>query len=333
MTARTADHLGLRVRVDGCRVDNLHVHHALTMKLIAHKQDDILVPKRTNFSTATPLETLLTQMFLNNQLGDCVIAARARRIGLLTGNAMGAPFIYTDRQLDTEYSRIGGYVVGDPSTDNGCDPTVSASDGVKIGYADGSKDVGWVVVDATNWREVMLANWITSGACDLSMALPDAWLHAQMPRANGDVWDVAGDPNPRNGHNVAVIDHDVVKGLLVDTWGMLVWVTPAAVAKYGAQKNNGMLIAHVNHDVIARSTRVAPNGFEWATLLAYFDHDLGGSVSMEPAPAPVLNPVGVATLAEAQAWATEGCNRGPVLMTRAGAAKHAVAGLTTGWPV
>lgn len=273
-------HLNHEVRVNGCRVAHLNVRHPLTMRHVAPHLDTLVVPNQTSFSQtrSEAFDRMLSQVFLNNKLGDCVIAARARRIGLLTGNAKGTPCVYTDQDIITEYERVGGYKPGDPTSDNGCDPTVSADDGVKLGYIDGSKDLGWVAVNASNWHEVMVANFITNGACDLSMALPDAWIGNQTPRMNGDIWDVAGEPNLENGHNVAVVDHDAQKGLLVDTWGLLVWVTPAAVAKYGAQSSNGMLIAHVNRDAIMTSAQRAPNGFDWTTMLGYFDAELGGRV-------------------------------------------------------
>ncbi len=321
-----APHLGREVRLGGCDVRHLGVRHALAMSHVV-RAGAIPIPKTTNFAGSPAVAQLVSRAFLNNELGDCVIAARAHRIGLLTGNATGSSFLYTDEQVDVEYGRVGGYVVGDPSTDNGCDPTVSADDAVKNGYADGSRDAGWVSVDATDWAEVMLANYVTCGACDLSMALPDAWVSSQMPHKNGDVWDVAGDPDPRNGHNVAVVDHDAQRGLLVDTWGLLVWITPAAVAKYGSQANDGMLIAHVNQDAVSATSSQAPNGLDWTTLLTYFDRGLGASVPLvRPQPtAPV-------TLTQAQAWASNGVHQGPSLMTKSSAAAHASAGLAAGWP-
>lgn len=284
MRTTFAPHLGREVRVGGCRVEHLHLRHALAMSHIVGDRT-LTVPNRTTFSanTSSSFQAMLAGTFLNNQLGDCVIAARARRIGVLTGNASSeGAFIYRDDQLLHEYRVIGGYIPGKPETDNGCDPTVSADHGVRSGYADGSKDVGWVAVNATNWHEVMLANHVTSGACDLSMALPAEWLNSGgMPQRNGDVWDVAGDPVLENGHCVAVVDHDAEKGLLVDTWGLLVWVTPRAVARYGAQRNNGILIAHVNHDAVGTIAGRAPNGLDWTTLLTYFDHDLKGSAQQD----------------------------------------------------
>ena len=327
-----APHLQREVLVGGCDVSRLHLAHVLKMRHVLHAKTlaALSLPSATSFSSAAQLVPLLTQMFLNNELGDCVIAARARRIGLLTGNSTSTPFIYTDAQLDTEYGRIGGYVVGDEATDNGCDPVASASDGVKNGYADSSKDAGYVQVDATNQQECMTAVDVTCGAVDLSVALPDAWINAQMPSANGFVWDVAGDPDPSNGHNIAVVDYSP-QGLVVDTWGLIGTVTWAAAAKYGIQSNGGMLIAHVNQDAIAKATRMAPDGFDWPTMVAYFDEDCGGTAPIPTAPSPT--PLGTAaTLAEVEAWATAGIVAGAILQTRHTATQNAIAGLLANWP-
>lgn len=323
-------HLGREVRVGGCCTEHLNLHHAFKLSHMMHA-DSWQPPAATSFTTGPAVQTLLQQMFGNDVEGDCVIAARARRIGLLTGNATGTSFIYTLPQVNKEYGRVGGYVVGDPTTDNGCDPVTSANDGVKNGYADGSHDEGWVAVNAADQREVMIGNDVTSGAMDLAMSLPAAWLADKMPQKDGDVWDVAGDPVAENGHDVAVVDHDASRGVLIDTWGLRVWVTWAALAKYGVQSNGGMLIAHVNADAISKATMKAPNGFDWTTLLTYFDSDLGGNLPL-PAPPPTPSPSGGMMLAQAQQLARDGINAGPVLMTRHTAGRWSDYGLAKGWP-
>ena len=67
---------------------------------------------------ATPV---LRQMYLNDSLGDCVIAGIAHLVGVFTGNAGQTPQQFTNAQITGMYSAIGGYVPGDASTDNGCD--------------------------------------------------------------------------------------------------------------------------------------------------------------------------------------------------------------------
>lgn len=309
-----APHLGHDVRLGGCDLRLVPYHHSLKF---AHVIDDATTPTPpTSTNLAPAAAASLDNIDGNDTLGCCVIAARAHRIGLLTGAANpGKPFCYSLAQIIAEYGRIGDYVQGDPSTDQGCDPVASANDGVHVGYADGSKDLGWVSVEGGNFAHVMLAFYLVENL-DLSMALPDEWVNAQMPQKNGDVWDVAGPPNPEQGHNVEVIDYDATKGVLVDTWGLRVWVTKAALAKYGVQSAGGMLIAHINADQLAKAQQKAPTGVDWATIITYFDQSLGGTVVIptptpppaptpaptpapHPAPTPVTAPA--ATLAQAQA--------------------------------
>lgn len=59
-------------------------------------------------------------MYLNDQLGDCTIAAIGHMYGAWTQYAGSAEALFTDDQIQAVYSRVGGYVPGDPSTDNGC---------------------------------------------------------------------------------------------------------------------------------------------------------------------------------------------------------------------
>jgi hypothetical protein len=59
-------------------------------------------------------------MYLNDQLGDCTIAAIGHMYGAWTTYATGTEALFSDDQVQATYSRIGGYVPGDPSTDNGC---------------------------------------------------------------------------------------------------------------------------------------------------------------------------------------------------------------------
>ncbi len=259
--------------------------------------------------------TALRQMFLNDQLGDCVCAGRAHRIGVLTANA-GAPFVYTDAQVLGEYERIGNYKPGHPETDQGCDMSVAADDGVAHGYADGSKDAGWVDVDADNQAEVMQAIYLFEDG-DLGMELPDAWL-ASMPTGNDFTWDVAGDPNPENGHCIQIVDYGP-KGVRISTWGLVGTLTWAALAKYGRKSAYGELIIHVSPDQITKATQRAPNGFDYATLVTYFN-SLGGHAVVPPPPAPLPPPTPPApssfTPAIAAQIAKRALDKAPTLLLR-----------------
>ena len=108
-----------------------------------------------------------------------------------------------------------------------------------------------------------------------------------MPQKDGFTWDAAGLPNPMNGHCFTGVGY-TSKGVTIDTWGMLGTHTWAAIAKYAADKSGGEVWVLLTPDVIAAATQRAPNGFDWATLVADFNA-MGGNVPV-PAPTPTPTP-------------------------------------------
>lgn len=59
-------------------------------------------------------------MYLNDQIGDCTEAAKGHAIQAITKKGTGTEVTVSDGQVLSWYERDGGYVPGDPSTDNGC---------------------------------------------------------------------------------------------------------------------------------------------------------------------------------------------------------------------
>lgn len=59
-------------------------------------------------------------MYLNDSLGDCTIAGIGHFYGALSQYGHGSEALFADTEIQAVYSRVGGYVPGDPSTDNGC---------------------------------------------------------------------------------------------------------------------------------------------------------------------------------------------------------------------
>jgi hypothetical protein len=100
----------------------------------------------------------LAEMYDNDTLGDCVIAGMAHVVGVLTANSGAKPFLYTNKQIIGLYSAIGGYVPGEPNTDQGCDEQTALNYWENNGAlppqskstADLHKIAGWMTVDSTN---------------------------------------------------------------------------------------------------------------------------------------------------------------------------------------
>lgn len=59
-------------------------------------------------------------MYLNDQLGDCTIAGIGHMYGAWTTYGCGHEALFSDDVIQGTYSRVGGYVPGDPDTDQGC---------------------------------------------------------------------------------------------------------------------------------------------------------------------------------------------------------------------
>jgi len=225
----------------------------------------------------------LSKMYDNDTLGDCVIAGMAHVVGVLTGNAGSKPFLYSNAQIIGLYSAIGGYVPGDPATDQGCDEQTALNywenNGAlppKTSSPTGAhKIAGWMTVDSTNVEEWQTALWLFENLY-FGIELPDAWINP-MPSASGFTWDVAGAPDPNNGHCVAGVAYTSA-GVTIDTWGMTGLMTNAAVAKYPNQASGGELYTVVSMDAIGKANQKAPSGFDWSQLIADFD-SMGGNVT------------------------------------------------------
>jgi len=219
--------------------------------------------------------TSLNNIFLNDQLGDCVIAGAEHYLGVITGNA-GNLFIPTNAQVIAEYGSIGGYNPNNPFSDQGCDMQTAMNYYVSTGFANNTKLTSWIAVDPTNQTELQLAIYLFEGLY-FGMELPNAWLNADMPQASGFTWDVAGNPDPENGHCVTGVGYNA-NGIVIDTWGMLGTLTWAAIAEYASANSNGELYILISQGALNKTTNLAPNGFNWSQLVADFDA-LGGSIT------------------------------------------------------
>src|SRR5271157_5980637 len=106
----------------------------------------------------------LSQPFMNNQLGCCVISHHAHFLANITSQ-IGTPFIYSDQEIVSDYHAIGRYIPGDPWTDQGCNIGTDLSYLQSTGFADGSKVLGSVNLDPDSPLALSQSIWITGGVC------------------------------------------------------------------------------------------------------------------------------------------------------------------------
>ena len=238
----------------------------------------------TSIDYTSAASAVLSKVYLNDQLGDCVIAAGYHLEGVLTGNA-GSPFLATDAQITADYSAIGGYVPGDSSTDQGCDEQTALAYWASHGFASGNKLAGSIAVDATNEQECMTALWLFENLY-MGVELPDAWI-SPFPSASGFTWDVAsGGTDPNNGHAIGGFAGADASGVTISTWGLLGLLTWKALSSYMVPGVHGELYTCIGPEMIIAAMGKAPNGFDWSQLIADFD-SLGGTIPQPAPPGPV----------------------------------------------
>jgi len=240
--------------------------HAPRLALAHYLRAAPLPPYPLSVDYAFKGSPAIHQIYLNDQLGDCVPAGAAHLIGAWTGNA-GSPAIFAPAAIEAAYRNFSGGAY--PTQDSGCDEEFALNYWAANGFAPGAetphKIVAWVAVDATSRWEVKMAVWLFGGLMS-GVELPDAWLNPG-PEGDGFVFDVAGPAVPSNGHCMTHFSYDQ-DGIGVATWGMYGRLTWAALAEYMSAKNNGALYAAVSEDALIAATRKAPNGFDAAQLLA-----------------------------------------------------------------
>lgn len=229
----------------------------------------------------------LAEMYGNDVLGDCVVAAVGHVEGVMTANA-GSEFLFTDAEITAIYSGACGYVPGNANSDQGCDIQTTLAywrnKGAPIGSA--HKPVGWLAVDPANKTEMMTAIWLFENLI-FGIELPDAWVNLMPTMASGFVWDVAGAPDPNNGHCFPGVGYSAA-GVKISTWAMTGILTWAAIAKYAAASAQGELYVVLDQDMINVASQLAPSGLNWAQLVADFNA-LGGNVT-PPTPTPTPAP-------------------------------------------
>ncbi len=209
----------------------------------------------------------LENVYGNDTLGDCTAAGAAHAEVIWRGAAKNKDRLPTTADVIKFYSETTGYVPGDPKTDQGGDEITVLNHWKNKGFfADGSGKIeAWVTADGANETQVKQAIWLGESLY-FGVELPDPWVRP-FPAHNGFVWDVAGPPNPDNGHAFVAIGYNSL-GVIIDTWGMFGTVTWAAVKAYATTRGQGEIYCMFSQDAINRAIAKAANGFDFPTLLA-----------------------------------------------------------------
>jgi hypothetical protein len=217
-----------------------------------------LPPAETSYVVKVPY----WPMDLNDQLGDCVVAAMAHMIQQWTffSRGLGGMVVPTEAQVLAAYEAIGGYVVGDPSTDNGCDMLTALNYWRNTGLA-GHKIAGFVEVDPSNLLEVRQSIWMF-GNLFTGLSLPVFVQGASdWTVPDGGIYGNAGQPGSWGGHCVPAMAESP-ETLSCVTWGERLKMSHNFFGDYCDEAYAVLSTDWVNSDQAAQS------GFNLAQLRA-----------------------------------------------------------------
>jgi hypothetical protein len=195
-------------------------------------------------------------MMLNDQLGDCTIAACGHAVQVWTANT-GTILTVPDSSIEAMYEKWDGYVPGDASTDTGGVELDVLNDWRQQGL-DGHTLLAFADPALSSIDEIRHSIALFGGVY-IGLALP---LTAQ----NQDVWDVVAgaganaNKNSWGGHCVFVPKYDQ-NGFTCITWGQLKTMTIAFWNQYCDE-------AHALLGQDWMSAKGSPQGFDQAQLEA-----------------------------------------------------------------
>lgn len=250
----------------------------MALKLSAYLKPGYTLPTLP-VDWTTKAQAAISQMYLNDQYGCCVIADSFHRVGIWTGNESGNPVVGTDQEV------LSTYRIWNPGNqDNGCVITdvldYIKSTGITVAGQNHKID-GYVAVDWTNWDEVLVALYLF-GAITLGINLPEAWTQ-------NAVWDIPTGSGAQiaGGHDVPAVAKIVDNQVRIASWGRLYDVTqPAFTSKKWLEEAWAIL----SPDWYAKAN-VAPNLIDASTLAADLQKLSSGTIpDIGPTPGPGPGP-------------------------------------------
>lgn len=166
----------------------------------------------------------ISQIYGNDDYGDCVIADQFHAVGVWSGNDAGKPIVGTTKEAVAEYHRICG------PGDNGCVITdvldAMASGGLKVA-GKARKILGYAELDPAH-ADLVKTAILTFGGMTIGFNVPQQWLGRGAYA--GAVWD---DPGARftsaGGHDMLAVGYNAT-GAVFATWGFTVTMTWRALA-------------------------------------------------------------------------------------------------------
>lgn len=216
-----------------------------TLKLEKYLSKALVPPHNLNWGK--PIQQW--QMMKNDEIGDCTCAGAGHLIMTWTANA-GVLYTPPDNEILKAYEATGGYIPGDPSTDNGATELDVLNYWRRNGIA-GHKIGAFVSINPRNIQHLKIAAWLFGGIYT-GVMLTQSDMDAIQSGEN--TWRYNKSPFI-GGHAVPAIGYNN-KGFQFITWGMVQtatyeWVYNRVEEAY----------AIISHDWI-KNTGKAPSGFD-----------------------------------------------------------------------
>ena len=196
--------------------------------------------------------------------GDCVWAGAAHEHRLINKLVHQVDVQFSGENVISDYSAVTGYVIGDPSTDNGTDVHKALDYRRKIGVLDAQgvrhKIGAYVAIDPKDWNHLRQAAYIF-GAVGIGFQFPNsAWGQFD----NGQPWDVvAHDGGNDGGHYVPIMGAPSADKVGVVSWGKRQEMTRAFYERY-----NDESWVYITPEELNQSG-AGFHGFDMATLNSF----------------------------------------------------------------
>ena len=163
--------------------------------------------------------------------GDCVFAG-ADHETMLWNKAAGRDVKMTGANAIADYSAVTGYVVGDPSTDQGTDVRTALGYRKNTGVVDANgkrhKIGAYVALEPGNWEELIQAAYVLL-AVGVGIEFPSS---AMDQFDHGQIWSVVPGAQLEGGHYFTVTGRRTPDDIGLITWGKRQGMTRTFYTKY-----------------------------------------------------------------------------------------------------
>jgi hypothetical protein len=206
------------------------------------------------------------EMYLNDQLGDCVVASKEHVTRLWVSEGTGSDTVtFGDPTTVKNYELLGNYNPNDPSSDQGCDMLTAAHLWLTKGIADdnGKRHKPGIALQlqAGNWEQLLYAAYLFDGVELGILVTPDmqSAFEAEQP------WDLP-DYNlsdVEGGHCVPVVAR---KDGLPE---LITWAEPQLLTKalYTAPQFNTVTMCYASQEKLRNGVDL--EGLSWSDMRSF----------------------------------------------------------------